>query len=204
MKTTPSKVREYARQTVRLLFPVREHQKLNRWVKPLNWLLPVGESWSVLTSVAGSAKTLWRRYKAALQERREREANLPELSYAQALAASGTTQATLLARYTRLKRLWLSFSALPVACAALIGGALLVTPLPATAPVVLRTLLLGCMLTALFAALFVQAVKCEYRRWQLREQRVSLSEHGTFNDFIRERPWVKETFISPARTGDSR
>ncbi|HBD4300335.1 TPA: hypothetical protein KJJ84_004902, partial [Escherichia coli] len=42
----------------------------------------------------------------------------------------------------------------------------------------------------------LQVVICSWRLWQLREQRVSVEEQGTFRDFTQGRPWIRESLLS--------
>ncbi|MCP1065963.1 hypothetical protein M5G07_13060 [Serratia symbiotica] len=46
-------------------------------------------------------------------------------------------------------------------------------------------------LTALPAIGFVQALRINYRLWQLEAQQISASEHGWFQSFMREKRWYR-------------
>lgn len=57
----------------------------------------------------------------------------------------------------------------------------------------LKASLFSVPLLSVLAWGFTRALCCEYRRWQLREKRVSPIERGEFRYFLAETTWIKKT-----------
>ena len=60
----------------------------------------------------------------------------------------------------------------------------------------MRVVIMVLILLGLASIPGLQVVICSWRLWQLREQRVSVEEQGTFRDFTHGRPWIRESLLS--------
>ncbi|EJU2553328.1 conjugal transfer protein TraX, partial [Escherichia coli] len=98
-------------------------------------------------------------------------------------------------RFLRRKRLYLVLSALPALLATGLLLALLVSGIY-TPMAFMRVVIMVLILLGLASIPGLQVVICSWRLWQLREQRVSVEEQGTFRDFTHGRPWIRESLLS--------
>ncbi|HGC2432455.1 TPA: conjugal transfer protein TraX, partial [Escherichia coli] len=108
---------------------------------------------------------------------------------------TGMTPAQLEQRFLRRKRLYLVLSALPALLATGLLLALLVSGIY-TPMAFMRVVIMVLILLGLASIPGLQVVICSWRLWQLREQRVSVEEQGTFRDFTHGRPWIRESLLS--------
>ena len=135
-----------------------------------------------MNTIIPSWKKQFQRIRVARKLMGRRQRNQTAYTWAEAVALTGMTPAQLEQRFLRRKRLYLVLSALP---------ALLATGL-------LLALLVSGIYTPMGLASIpgLQVVICSWRLWQLREQRVSVEEQGTFRDFTHGRPWIRESLLS--------
>ncbi|MGJ3447734.1 conjugal transfer protein TraX [Enterobacter sp. PTB] len=163
----------------------------------LNLLLPLSETRRV-TTIAGTS--VLNHLKRA---GRPAPANAPDddapeqLSFVEAVAASGQTRDALQTRFYRRKCLSLALTALPVMT---VTALLTLTVLSGwQSPwLLLRVGVISLALLALTGLLFVKTLVCTWRLWQLREGRLSPAERGGFTDFVHERGWFIST-LTPER-----
>ncbi|MGK2894455.1 conjugal transfer protein TraX [Klebsiella michiganensis] len=163
----------------------------------LNLLLPLSETRRMATTVG----TSWRRHLkqvGTLTPPRATGDDKPEqLSFEEAVAASGETREGLRRRFYRRKCLSLTLTALPVM---VVAALLTLTVLSGWHSIwlLLRVGVICLALLALTALLFVKTMVCTWRLWQLREGRLSPQERGGFMNFVAEQGWFIST-LTPER-----
>lgn len=118
----------------------------------------------------------------------------PELSWQDAVAASGMDTDGIERLLLRRKRLYLAMAGIPVLLAVGLFLAVLASGIY-TFPLLIRVGVIIVVLTGLGSIPFLQALICTWRLWQLREHRVNTEEKGTFRDFRRETPWLRMTLF---------
>ncbi|HHW4389591.1 TPA: conjugal transfer protein TraX [Escherichia coli] len=160
-----------------------------------NIFIPLSETRLTMNTIIPSWKKQFQRIRVARKLMGRRQRNQTAYTWAEAVALTGMTPAQLEQRFLRRKRLYLVLSALPTLLATGLLLALLVrgiyTPMAFMRVVIMVLILLG-----LASIPGLQVVICSWRLWQLREQRVSVEEQGTFRDFTHGRPWIRESLLS--------
>ena len=164
----------------------------------LNLLLPLSETRRMTTTVGASWRShLKRAGKHVAQHAPTQEEKAEQLSFEEAVAASGETREGLRRRFYRRKCLSLTLTALPVMT---VAGLLTLTALSGwhSPWLLLRVGVICLALLALTALLFVKTMVCTWRLWQLREGRLSPQERGGFMNFVAEQGWFVST-LTPER-----
>ncbi|WP_122744954.1 conjugal transfer protein TraX [Pseudomonas viridiflava] len=127
------------------------------------------------------------------------EAPKEQLSWTQAVASSGRTVEQLLTAFRRKRMAWWVVMLGMGSFAFLLLLMMLYTSSSLPAQTLVRAVLTE--LTLVFVALlgWAKVVEANYRLWQLSTQRVSLDEHGTFQDYKAETDmWFQVmTFSAP-------
>nr|WP_279078224.1 conjugal transfer protein TraX [Hafnia alvei] len=158
-----------------------------------NLFVPLSEARYTKNRIIPSLGKQLQRMRVArkLIARRRRQ---PELSWQEAVTASGMDIDAIERQQIRRKRLYLVMSAIP----ALLAFGLLLAVLASgisTFSLLLRASVIMVVLLGLSSIPFLQAIVCTWRLWQLREQRVNTGEKGTFTDFCHETPWIRMTLF---------
>lgn len=156
---------------INLLFPVRDIARI------------------VMTAPKPLLMTLRRTREVFQQQAKEKT----DLNWAEALAASGCTEAALARRYHRSQWLWRA-----VMWGSLLASLLLLTLVVASWATlsdfeILRSVSFLFVLLSLTLLSFVKAMEATFRRWQLLSHRVSIAEKGTFRDFTAENSWIRQS-----------
>ncbi|QOI58014.1 conjugal transfer protein TraX [Rouxiella badensis] len=155
-----------------------------------NVLMPLGEITGLGKLAARSLGHTARRV-ARLREgiRQEKQT---QLTFEEAVAASGRTEAQLGRKFLHLKRLWW----VATLAGALITPLLLVMIVLAahTLPGVtlIRALTFVLIFAAITAIAATRVVISQFRRWQLATRRLTPEDRGTFADFRRETDWLAQ------------
>ncbi|HAX4929439.1 TPA: conjugal transfer protein TraX [Escherichia coli] len=160
-----------------------------------NIFIPLSETRLTMNTIIPSWKKQFQRIRVARKLMGRRQRNQTAYTWAEAVALTGMTPAQLEQRFLRRKRLYLVLSALP----ALLAAGLLLTLLVSgiyTPMAFMRVVIMVLILLGLASIPGLQVVICSWRLWQLREQRVSVEEQGTFRDFTHGRPWIRESLLS--------
>jgi len=163
----------------------------------LNLLLPLSETRRMATTAGASVRNHLARARRPATAKAPHDDVPAQLSFAEAVAASGQTRAALQTRFYRRKCLSLTLTALPVMAVT----ALLTLTVLSGGPspwLLLRVGVISLALLALTGLLFVKTLVCTWRLWQLREGRLSPAERGGFTDFVHERGWFIST-LTPER-----
>lgn len=158
-----------------------------------NLFVPLSEARYTKNRIIPSLGKQLQRMRVArkLIARRRRQ---PELSWQEAVTASGMDIDAIERQQLRRKRLYLAMSAIP----ALLAFGLLLAVLASgisTFSLLLRASVIMVVLLGLSSIPFLQAIVCTWRLWQLREHRVNTGEKGTFTDFRNETPWIRMTLF---------
>lgn len=158
-----------------------------------NLFVPLSEARYTKNRIIPSLGKQLQRMRVArkLIARRRRQ---PELSWQEAVTASGMDIDAIERQQLRRKRLYLVMSGIP----ALLAFGLLLAVLASgisTFSLLLRAGVITVVLLGLSSIPFLQAIVCTWRLWQLREQRVNTGEKGTFTDFLHETPWIRMTLF---------
>lgn len=155
-----------------------------------NVLMPLGEIASLgkLTS-----RSLWHTVKRVGRLRDLiREEKHTQLTFEEAVAASGRTEAQLGRKFLRLKRLWWVVAL----AGALITPILLVMIVLAAHTLPGVTLIRAATFVLIFGAITAIAatrvVVSQFRLWQLATRRLTPEDRGTFADFRRETDWLAQ------------
>lgn len=159
---------------------------------------PLAETNHIANTVGSSWRNhLKRAGKHVVQHAPKQAENAEQLSFEEAVAASGETREGLSRRFYRQKCLSLTLTALPVM---VVAGLLTLTVLSGWHPLwlLLRVGVICLALLALTALLFVKTMVCTWRLWQLREGRLSPQERGGFMNFVAEQGWFIST-LTPGR-----
>ncbi len=159
-------------------------------VSVINLLFPVRDIARIVMTAPKPLLMTLRRTREVFHQQAKEQA---DLSWAEALAASGCTEAALARRYRRSQWLW----------RAVMWGSLLVSLMLLTLVIgswttlsafeVLRSVSFLFVLLSLTLLSFVKAMEATFRRWQLLSRRVSIAENGTFRDFKAENAWIRQT-----------
>ncbi|MFO6428182.1 conjugal transfer protein TraX [Escherichia coli] len=160
-----------------------------------NIFIPLSETRLTMNTIIPSWKKQFQRIRVARKLMVRRQRNQTAYTWAEAVALTGMTPAQLEQRFLRRKRLYLVLSALPALLATGLLLALLVsgiyTPMAFMRVVIMVLILLGWP-----AFRGCGGGDLQLAMWQLREQRVSVEEQGTFRDFTHGRPWIRESLLS--------
>ncbi|HFL4168481.1 TPA: conjugal transfer protein TraX [Escherichia coli] len=160
-----------------------------------NIFIPLSETRLTMNTIIPSWKKQFQRIRVARKLMGRRQRNQTAYTWAEAVALTGMTPAQLEQRFLRRKRLYLVLSALPALLATGLLLALLVSGIY-TPMAFMRVVIMVLILLGLASIPGLQVVICSWRLWQLREQRVSVEEQGTFRDFTHNRPWIRESLLS--------
>lgn len=160
-----------------------------------NIFIPLSETRLTMNTIIPSWKKQFQRIRVARKLMGRRQRNQTAYTWAEAVALTGMTLAQLEQRFLRRKRLYLVLSALPALLATGLLLALLVSGIY-TPMAFMRVVIMVLILLGLASIPGLQVVICSWRLWQLREQRVSVEEQGTFRDFTHGRPWIRESLLS--------
>ncbi|EKJ5521381.1 conjugal transfer protein TraX [Escherichia coli] len=160
-----------------------------------NIFIPLSETRLTMNTIIPSWKKQFQRIRVARKLMGRRQRNQTAYTWAEAVALTGMTPAQLEQRFLRQKRLYLVLSALPALLATGLLLALLVSGIY-TPMAFMRVVIMVLILLGLASIPGLQVVICSWRLWQLREQRVSVEEQGTFRDFTHGRPWIRESLLS--------
>lgn len=160
-----------------------------------NIFIPLSETRLTMNTIIPSWKKQFQRIRVARKLMGRRQRNQTAYTWAEAVALTGMTPAQLEQRFLRRKRLYLVLSALPTLLATGLLLALLVSGIY-TPMAFMRVVIMVLILLGLVSIPGLQVVICSWRLWQLREQRVSVEEQGTFRDFTHGRPWIRESLLS--------
>lgn len=164
---------------------------MKKWTKiayhSANVLLPLSETARMVRAgrhVAGRHAEQIRRLfpKRAAADARE-------LTFDEAVAASGLSRERLINRYLLNKRVWLVLFALAVLPVLMLPAALLLADIPAPGLLAVRTASLVFMLACFAGLLFARAMKSQLHLWQLQSGRL-----GSFADWRTERRWLRDVF----------
>lgn len=160
-----------------------------------NIFIPLSETRLTMNTIIPSWKKQFQRIRVARKLMGRRQRNQTAYTWAEAVALTGMTPAQLEQRFLRRKRLYLVLSTLPALLATGLLLALLVSGIY-TPMAFMRVVIMVLILLGLASIPGLQVVICSWRLWQLREQRVSVEEQGTFRDFTHGRPWIRESLLS--------
>ncbi|HAM4871849.1 TPA: conjugal transfer protein TraX [Escherichia coli] len=160
-----------------------------------NIFIPLSETRLTMNTIIPSWKKQFQRIRVARKLMGRRQQNQTAYTWAEAVALTRMTPAQLEQRFLRRKRLYLVLSALPALLATGLLLALLVSGIY-TPMAFMRVVIMVLILLGLASIPGLQVVICSWRLWQLREQRVSVEEQGTFRDFTHGRPWIRESLLS--------
>lgn len=160
-----------------------------------NIFIPLSETRLTMNTIIPSWKKQFQRIRVARKLMGRRQRNQTAYTWAEAVALTGMTPAQLEQRFLRRKRLYLVLSALPTLLATGLLLALLVSGIY-TPMAFMRVVIMVLILLGLASIPGLQVVICSWRLWQLREQRVSVEEQGTFRNFTHGRPWIRESLLS--------
>ena len=160
-----------------------------------NIFIPLSETRLTMNTIIPSWKKQFQRIRVARKLMGRRQRNQTAYTWAEAVALTGMTPAQLEQRFLRRKRLYLVLSALPTLLATGLLLALLVSGIY-TPMAFMRVVIMVLILLGLASIPGLQVVICSWRLWQLREQRVSVEEQGTFRDFTHNRPCIRESLLS--------
>lgn len=160
-----------------------------------NIFIPLSETRLTMNTIIPSWKKQFQRIRVARKLMGRRQRNQTAYTWAEAVALTGMTPTQLEQRFLRRKRLYQVLSALPALLATGLLLALLVSGIY-TPMAFMRVVIMVLILLGLASIPGLQVVICSWRLWQLREQRVSVEEQGTFRDFTHGRPWIRESLLS--------
>lgn len=160
-----------------------------------NIFIPLSETRLTMNTIIPSWKKQFQRIRVARKLMGRRQRNQTAYTWAEAVALTEMTPTQLEQRFLRRKRLYLVLSALPALLATGLLLALLVSGIY-TPMAFMRVVIMVLILLGLASIPGLQVVICSWRLWQLREQRVSVEEQGTFRDFTHGRPWIRESLLS--------
>lgn len=172
----------------------------SRWLKGsyyfFNLLLPLSETRRIATVSARPWRTLIHRIQGGCQKKSTVKPVTTSLSWQAAVNASGLTPSQLDKQYRTSKQRWCWVLFIPVVLIGILMAILLLNATPLPLMVWLKASLFSVLLLSVSAWGFTRALCCEYRRWQLREKRVSPVERGEFRYFLEETAWIKNTLKS--------
>lgn len=158
-----------------------------------NVLMPLGEITSLGKLTARSLGTTFKRVAKVLDIHREEKQT--QLTFEEAVAASGRTEPQLLRKYLCFKRLWWVTA---LAGAIIIPLLLVMITLAIhTLPVVtlIRAVTFVLIFSAITAIAATRVVISDFRRWQLSTRRLTPEDKGTFADFRRETDWITQCLL---------
>ncbi|WP_426575587.1 conjugal transfer protein TraX (plasmid) [Xenorhabdus stockiae] len=158
-----------------------------------NVFLPLSEIRYTVTKIGSShlntLKRIRRLYDFSPQKEKTQQ---PILNFNEAVIASGMSIDTLKHRFLGRKKWCLVLAAIPSILAISILFMVLLSGVY-TPQLLLKSLVLILALLSIAALLFVQALICSWRLWQLCQHRASPTEKGEFSDFLSENSWIKAT-----------
>ncbi|AWK15485.1 conjugal transfer protein TraX [Candidatus Fukatsuia symbiotica] len=180
--------------------PVIPASRSTRWLKGsyyfFNILLPLSETRRIAAVSARPWRTLLNRIQGLCPKKSAAKSVTTSLDWTQAVRASGQTPDQLNKYYLASKKRWGFVLFIPILLIGILMAMLLLNA--ATLPLIvwIKASLLSLTLLSVSAWGFTRALLCEYRRWQVRERRVSPLERGEFGYFLAETAWIKKTLKS--------
>ena len=155
-----------------------------------NVLMPLGEMASLGKLTARSLGQTVKRV-ARLREG-IREEKRTQLTFEQAVAASGRTEAQLGRKFRHLKRFWwvVALAGALITPLLLVMIVLAIHTLPGVTLIRAATFVLIAGAIATIAA--TRVVVSQFRLWQLSTRRLTPEDRGTFADFRRETDWLAQ------------
>lgn len=160
--------------------------------KVLYWsasiILPLPEMRSIGKNI-GRTVALQRKHLGRLRDDLKRSDDAAPLSFEEALAASGRDREALIHRYTVTRKTLLVFTFFPVALLFLILLTAALHPQFWSASTGFRLLGWTVLLSSMTLWLGLLTTINAWRVWQLRSQKLSEDEQGTFKDFLAT-PWL--------------
>jgi len=119
------------------------------------------------------------------------EADAVGTSWATAVAQSGRSVTQLISSYTRIQTAWWFLMFVSGGMALLLLVMILFTR-GVPAETMARAGIATVLLASVSAVGFVKSLIATYRLWQLQQKRVSVTERGTFKDFLAETRWCRQ------------
>lgn len=163
---------------------------MKKWTKAAyhtaNILLPLSESARMVRAGRHVASRLTEQTRQ-LMPVKDDLTDAPELTFDEAVTASGLSREVLMRRYLLGKRIWLAMFIVTVAIMLIMPLAFIASDIPATGMLLIRMASLEFMLAAFASLVFACALKNQYRFWQLQS-----SHLGTFAEWRSSRSWVIE------------
>lgn len=155
-----------------------------------NVLMPLGEITSLGKLTARSLGHTARRV-ARLRDM-SRQEKQTQLTFEEAVAASGRTEAQLGRKFLHLKRLWwvVALAGVLITPILLVMIVLAAHALPGVT--LIRALTFVLIFGAITAIAATRVVVSQFRRWQLATWRLTPEDRGTFADFRRETDWLAQ------------
>jgi len=145
---------------------IKKQNVIKTVYRTANLLLPLWEGKSVLKAVR---YTLQKRAESAATLRLlKEEETTTELTFEEAVRQSGLTRPALIKRYLRRKRAWLALMLIPVLIMAVLIFTVVTTNIPVTGMMLWRPFSMLFMLLGFTGVVFVQAMTCQFRLWQLQ------------------------------------
>lgn len=119
----------------------------------------------------------------------------PELTWREAVERTGKPVELIYTAFRRSQVLWWWLMAVTGCLALSLFGVLLLAWAGLPASTLLRASIALLILGCLSGVGFVKALVATYRLWQLKSERVSLEERGTFQDFMDENQWCRQVLL---------
>ena len=159
----------------------------------VNLVLPLWEAGRMVHAARYAAEKNAERFRRLKPESTKKETET--LSFDEAVAASGQSRESLIRRYLLAKRIWLMMFFMTVGVLMLLPIVTLASELPVYGVFLFRLLSMMFMLAAFASMLFVNAMKNQFRIWQLLNK-----ELGPFTQWRTSQAWIKDVFTwrSPA------
>ncbi|EME5107781.1 conjugal transfer protein TraX [Salmonella enterica] len=152
-----------------------------------NLVLPLWETGRIVNAARYAAKTHADRFRKLVPEKSSSEEE--ELTFSEAVKASGHSRESLIRRYLLAKRIWLTMFVIAAGLVLLLPIATFSSGVPMSGVLMFRLLSMMFMLCAFAGMLFVNAMKNQFRLWQL-----ACMELGAFAQWRASTAWVKEVF----------
>lgn len=152
-----------------------------------NVLLPLFETKLILRTIKYSGS------KLAEHARRLKQAKAMSsdeiLSFNDAVRESGQSLEALIRRYCTAKRIWLILLGLIGLLALLLPISLILAGVPISGILLSRVISLSFMLVGFGSLMFVRALICQFRLWQLQTRQL-----GTFAEWRATQTWLRDIF----------
>lgn len=158
--------------------------------KVANVVMPLGEVVSIgkhtTRSLAQTASRIGRLMETTKAEKKT------QLTFDQAVEASGRTEAQLNKKFLRLKRFWWVIALAGVICTPLLLIMILLAAKTLSGVTIIRAVTFVLIFAAITAIAATRVVMSQLRLWQLHTRRLTPEDRGTFNDFRRETNWFRQ------------